>query len=80
MARKLIIAALVLGSQLALAFPLAHVAADSPARTVCFQRCVSCTQRCKHDKVCLQTCFQLKRASCQAAGLGPGPSRTCSCT
>lgn len=78
--RKLILTAIVLASQLTLALPRGHVAADTPARRQCFVSCVDCSQRCKRDKQCIQTCYQMKRACCQSGGLGPGPNKTCSCS
>lgn len=75
----MIVAALLCLSPLALAFSgKAH--ADVASKSACFRSCVSCESRCKHDRVCIQSCLQLKRACCESGGNGPGPSSTCSCT
>ena len=77
--RVLIVTLLVSLSPLALVFGgRAH--ADTSTRGQCFRSCVSCEQRCRNDKICVQTCLQLKRQCCEAGGNGPGPYQTCSCT
>lgn len=66
-------------SPLALAFA-GHAHADVASKSQCFRGCVACEQHCRHEKACVQTCLQLKRACCEAGGNGPGPNLTCSCT
>lgn len=52
-------------------------------RAECHHECFSCETRCRHApefKSCKETCLEMKRSCCQAAGTGPGPSTTCDCS
>jgi hypothetical protein len=58
--------------------------ADSRAKARCHSQCFQCRVRCKQRasdvEACTQTCLELKRQCCQAAGHGLGPRTTCDCT
>lgn len=49
-------------------------------KQACYHTCTSCRTRCKGDKACEKTCYEIKRSCCGSNGYGPGPHGDCTCT